>query len=152
MKGSCLCWERRRCRAQAPGCCRRFQPGSTAGPLQNTRTQTPYPIKKPVLRIQIRTRIRIHRIHMFLGLLDPEPDPSCRGMDPDPDLDPLSPSKKSKKNLIPTALWLLFNFLSLKMMYMYLQKVISKKILSGSTPKCHGSATLKKTQLFQNFG
>jgi hypothetical protein len=29
-------------------------------------------------------RIRIHRIHMFLGLLDPDPDPSFRGMDPDP--------------------------------------------------------------------
>ncbi len=30
------------------------------------------------------------RIHMFLGLLDPHPDPSVRGMDPDPapDLDP----------------------------------------------------------------
>ncbi len=28
-------------------------------------------------------RIRIHRIHMFLGLLDP--DPLVRGMDPDPD-------------------------------------------------------------------
>jgi hypothetical protein len=24
----------------------------------------------------------------FLGLLDPDPDPSVRGMDPDPDLDP----------------------------------------------------------------
>jgi hypothetical protein len=33
----------------------------------------------PVLRI---------RIHMFLGLLDPDPDPSVRGMSPDPDLDP----------------------------------------------------------------
>ncbi len=31
-------------------------------------------------------RIRIHRIHMFLGLLDP--DPLVRGMDPDPALDP----------------------------------------------------------------
>jgi hypothetical protein len=31
-------------------------------------------------------RIRIHRIHMVLGLLDP--DPSVTGMDPDPDLDP----------------------------------------------------------------
>jgi hypothetical protein len=42
--------------------------------------------KKAVLRIRIR--IRIHRIHMFLGLLDP--DPLVRGMDPDPDpaLDP----------------------------------------------------------------
>ncbi len=29
--------------------------------------------------------IRIHRIHMFLGLLDPDPDPLVRGMDPDPD-------------------------------------------------------------------
>ncbi len=28
-------------------------------------------------------RIRIHRIHMFLGLTDP--DPLVRGMDPDPD-------------------------------------------------------------------
>ncbi len=28
-------------------------------------------------------RIRIHRIHMFLGLQDP--DPLVRGMDPDPD-------------------------------------------------------------------
>jgi hypothetical protein len=25
---------------------------------------------------------------MFLGLLDPDPDPSVRGMDPDPALDP----------------------------------------------------------------
>ncbi len=33
-------------------------------------------------------RIRIYRIHMFLGL--PDPDPLVRGMDPDPDpaLDP----------------------------------------------------------------
>jgi hypothetical protein len=33
-------------------------------------------------------RIRIHRIHMFLGLLDPDPYPDSlvRGMDPD--LDP----------------------------------------------------------------
>jgi hypothetical protein len=28
-------------------------------------------------------RIRIHRIHMFLGLQDP--DPLVRGLDPDPD-------------------------------------------------------------------
>jgi hypothetical protein len=31
----------------------------------------------------LRIRIRIHRIHMFLGLQDP--DPLVRGMDPDPD-------------------------------------------------------------------
>jgi hypothetical protein len=35
-------------------------------------------------------RIRIRRIHMILGLLDPNPDPLVRGKDPDPDpaLDP----------------------------------------------------------------
>jgi hypothetical protein len=33
-----------------------------------------------------RIRIWIHRIHMFLGL--PDPDPLVRGMDPDPALDP----------------------------------------------------------------
>jgi hypothetical protein len=35
-------------------------------------------------------RIRIHRIHVFLGLQDPDPDPLVRCMDPDPDpaLDP----------------------------------------------------------------
>jgi hypothetical protein len=37
-------------------------------------------------RFQAVLRIRIHRIHMFLGLLDPDPDLSVRGMDPD--LDP----------------------------------------------------------------
>jgi hypothetical protein len=37
-------------------------------------------------------RIRIHQIHMFLGLLDP--DPSVRGI-----WFLLSPGKKSKKNL-----------------------------------------------------
>jgi hypothetical protein len=37
-----------------------------------------------VLRIRIRIRIQIPRIHVFLGLLDPYPDPLVRGMDPDP--------------------------------------------------------------------
>jgi hypothetical protein len=32
----------------------------------------------------LRIRIRIHRIHMFLG----HPDPLVKGMDPDPALDP----------------------------------------------------------------
>ncbi len=36
-----------------------------------------FPLGKPVLRIRIRIRI-----HMFLGLLDP--DPLVRGMDPNP--------------------------------------------------------------------
>ncbi len=46
---------------------------------------------KPVFRI----RIRIHRIHMFLGL--PDPDPLVRGMDPDPDPSIIK-QKNSKKN------------------------------------------------------
>jgi hypothetical protein len=43
---------------------------------------------KPVLRILIR------RIHMFLGLQDPHPDPLVRDMDPDPDQDPSIIKKK----------------------------------------------------------
>ena len=44
------------------------------------------------------------RIHMFLGILDP--DPSVRGMDPDPapapDVDPsITKQKKLRKTLIP---------------------------------------------------
>ncbi len=38
-----------------------------------------------VVEAMLRIWIRIHRIHMFLGLLDPDPDPLVRGMDPDPD-------------------------------------------------------------------
>ncbi len=52
-------------------------------------------------------RIRI-RIHVFWGLLDP--DPLVRGMDPAPDLFFLSSSKKGKKNLdfycFVTSFWL----------------------------------------------
>ncbi len=47
--------------------------------------------KKPVLGI------RIHRIHMFLGLLDPDLDPSVRGMNPDPAPDPDPSITKQKK-------------------------------------------------------
>ncbi len=69
-------------------------------------------VNLPVLRI----RIRIHRIHMFLG--HPDPDPLVRGMDPDPDpaLDP-DPSiivQKSKKNLDSYYFVTLFDFVSLK--------------------------------------
>jgi hypothetical protein len=53
-------------------------------------------------------RIRIHRIHMFLVLLDPDPDPLVRGMDPNSDPARIrilqSLSKNSKKNLISTVL------------------------------------------------
>jgi hypothetical protein len=45
-------------------------------------------------------QIRIHRIHMFLDLLDP--DPLVRVMDPDPSI--TKQKYSSKKTLIPTAL------------------------------------------------
>jgi hypothetical protein len=44
--------------------------------------------------VQPVLRIRIHRIHMFLGLLGPDPDPLVRGMDPKPDPDPSIIKKK----------------------------------------------------------
>jgi hypothetical protein len=45
--------------------------------------------RRPSYRISLQPVLRI-RIHMFLGLLDPDLDPLVRGMDPDPDpaLDP----------------------------------------------------------------
>jgi hypothetical protein len=44
-------------------------------------------------------QIRIHRIHMHLSLLDPDPDPLVGGMDPDPSIIFLSSSKNSKQIL-----------------------------------------------------
>ncbi len=43
-------------------------------------------IRPPPQELVFRIRIRIRRIHMFLGLSDP--DPLVRGMDPDPALGP----------------------------------------------------------------
>jgi hypothetical protein len=106
-------------------------------------------------------RIRIRRIRRFLGLLDPEVWIRIRII--------RSSSKNSKKNLVSYCLWLLFDFLSLKnyVNVQYLQKVISRKTFfitfllvpwrfmtriagsgseSGSTPKCHISATLVEIQ------
>jgi hypothetical protein len=34
---------------------------------------------------ETKSVFRIHRIHMFLALRDPDLDPLVRGMDPDPD-------------------------------------------------------------------
>jgi hypothetical protein len=54
---------------------------------------------------------------VFFGLLDPDPDPLVRGMDPDPALDPdpdLSSYKNNKKNLESYYFVTLFDFLSLK--------------------------------------
>ncbi len=57
--------------------------------------------------IQSAAVLRIRRIRMFLGLLDPDPDPLVRGMDPDPSI---SPKQNSKKNLdsycYVTSFWL----------------------------------------------
>jgi hypothetical protein len=47
-------------------------------------------MQKRLFKAVLQIRIRIRRIHMILGLLDPDPDPLVRGMDPypDPALDP----------------------------------------------------------------
>jgi hypothetical protein len=76
--------------------------------------------------------LRIHRINVFWGLLDP--DPSVRGMDPDPlvrgmdpDLDPSITKQKSKTNVDSYCFVTSFGLFIFEMMYMYLQKVIFKK-------------------------
>ncbi len=52
-------------------------------------TTPPQPNNKTdVFQAVLRIRIRIRRIRMFLGLLDPAPDQLVRGMDPDPASDP----------------------------------------------------------------
>jgi hypothetical protein len=56
---------------------------STAGLVSDVeRLAAEMSAYQAVLLIRIRIRIKIHRIHMFLGLQDP--DPLVRGMDPDP--------------------------------------------------------------------
>ncbi len=58
-------------------------------------------VAKVLPRLPAVFRIRIHRIHMFLDL--PDPDPLVRCMDPDPDPDPSIINKKVRKLLIPTV-------------------------------------------------
>jgi hypothetical protein len=54
--------------------------------------------KKSVLFFSVlQIRILIRRNHMFLGLLDPDPDPLVRGMVPDPDPAPDPSIFKQKK-------------------------------------------------------
>ncbi len=53
-----------------------------------------YIIGGVVLSAVLRIRIRNYRIHVFLGLLDLDPDPLVRGMDPDLDLDPSNIKQK----------------------------------------------------------
>jgi hypothetical protein len=78
-------------------------PPSLSPPAAATETTLSRPQGGPaaraassVLTAVLRIRIRIHRIHVFLGLLDPDPDPLVRGMDPDPDPD-LDPSNIKQK-------------------------------------------------------
>ncbi len=61
-----------------------YHPPSVAEMATITHLLGPFPLFLSVLPPVLR--IRIHRIHMFLGLHDP--DPLVRGMDPDPDPDP----------------------------------------------------------------
>jgi hypothetical protein len=76
-------------------------------------------------------------------------------MDPDPDPGSFyHQAKKVRKYLDSYCFVTSFDFLSLKMMYMYLQKVINKKTFTqrirsgyGSTPKSNGSATLLKINI-----
>jgi hypothetical protein len=51
-------------------------------PDHNRAKASPDPYQQPNIKIAV-LRIRIHRIHMFLG----HPDPLVRGMDPDPAAD-----------------------------------------------------------------
>jgi hypothetical protein len=51
---------------------------------------------------------------MFLGLPDLDSDPLVRGMDPDPAPAPDPASNPDPLSSIPTVLWLLLDFLSLK--------------------------------------
>ncbi len=63
---------------------------------------------KPVLRIRFRS---VRSVPMFLGLLDPVLDPLVRGTDQGLFY---HQAKVVRKALIPTVLWLIFYFLSLK--------------------------------------
>jgi hypothetical protein len=73
----------------------------------------------------VQVVLRIRRIRMFLGLLDPNPDLLVlyKGMDPDRILP--SPSKNSKKNLDSYCFLTSFlNFYLWKMIQIYLLKVV----------------------------
>jgi hypothetical protein len=100
---------------------------------------------KPVLRIRIRIRIQIHWIHMFLGLLDPDPDPLVRSMDPDP-------------SIIKQFCYFCLNYFFVGVLKVndensririqiriHYSEAWIRGSGSGSTPKCYRSAKLQKT-------
>ncbi len=62
---------------------------------------TKAPFDQLIAVLRTRIRIRTRRIHMFLGILDPDPDTLVRGMDPEPSI---IKQKIVRKTLIPTVL------------------------------------------------
>ncbi len=73
-------------------------------------------------------RIRIRRIHKFLGLLDTDLDFLVKGTDPDSDADPSTLSKNRQKSWFTLFCNFFMTFYLWRMMQMYLQKVMSKKL------------------------
>ncbi len=59
--------------------------GAKKGSWRDAASSAPPPQGGPSRQCCRSGSVRIHRIHMFLGLLDPDPDPLVIGMDPDPD-------------------------------------------------------------------
>jgi hypothetical protein len=55
-----------------------------AAPTEPRGESTVHALRNPLYGVVLGIRIR--KIRMFLGLLDPDPDPLVRGMDPDPSL------------------------------------------------------------------
>ncbi len=68
--------------------------------VQYKRTVHPNPSPPGMWRAVLRIRIR--RIHMFLGILDPEPDPLDRDMDPDPSIIKQNSEKNIDSNCFVT--------------------------------------------------
>ncbi len=56
--------------------------------MDSTKGMDPDMESTITLLISFADPIRIRRIRMFLGLLNPDPDPSVRRTDPDPATDP----------------------------------------------------------------
>ncbi len=78
--------------------------------LQEIRIRDKHPRSATLSTTVLQIRIRIHRIHMFLGLTYPDPDPLARGWI----RILLLSCKNSNKNLVSYCLVTLFDFLSLK--------------------------------------
>ncbi len=115
------------------------QPGKDLFHLSSLSPNSPK--FQPVFRIQIR----IHRIHMFLDL--PDPDPLVRGNNVN------VPSKSNKhKNVFLQLVFFLESWRSMTKIAgsrsasrLHKSEAWIRGSGSGSTPKCHGSGTLVST-------